>query len=85
MNEVRLPRRQRAEARRVQLIDTALEVFAAKGFDAATVKDLSEAAGVAEGLLYHYFRSKEDLLRAALERLWGAQTRFVDSEGGRVG
>jgi AcrR family transcriptional regulator len=63
-----LNRRQHAEARRVQLIDTALEVFAAKGFDAATVKDLSEAAGVAEGLLYHYFSSKEDLLRAALER-----------------
>jgi AcrR family transcriptional regulator len=68
MNEGRLTRRQQAEARRVQLIDTALEVFAAKGLDAATVKDLSEAAGVAEGLLYHYFRSKEDLLRAALER-----------------
>jgi AcrR family transcriptional regulator len=68
MNEVRSARRQHAAARRVQLIDTALEVFAAKGFDAATVKDLSEAAGVTEGLLYHYFRSKEDLLRAALER-----------------
>jgi AcrR family transcriptional regulator len=68
MNEGRLTRRQQAEARRVQLIDTALEVFAAKGLEAATVKDLSEAAGVAEGLLYHYFRSKEDLLRAALER-----------------
>jgi AcrR family transcriptional regulator len=68
MNDIRLPRRQQAEARRVQLIDTALAVFAAKGFATATVKDLSEAAGVTEGLLYHYFRSKEDLLRAALER-----------------
>jgi AcrR family transcriptional regulator len=68
MNEGRLTRRQHAEARRAQLIDTSLEVFAAKGLDGATVKDLSEAAGVAEGLLYHYFRSKEDLLRAALER-----------------
>lgn len=65
--EVRTRRRQ-AEQRRAQLIDTALGVFAEKGVDAATVKDLSEAAGVAPGLLYHYFRSKEDLLRAALER-----------------
>jgi len=68
MNEGRLRRREQADARRLQLIDTALDVFAAKGLDAATVKDLSEAAGVAEGLLYHYFRSKEELLEAVLER-----------------
>jgi AcrR family transcriptional regulator len=52
----------------VQLIDSALDVFAVKGVEGATVKDLSEAAGVAQGLLYHYFRSKEELFGAALER-----------------
>ena len=62
------PRRRQAEQRRAQLIDTAMNVFAEKGVEAATVKDLSEAAGVAPGLLYHYFRSKDDLLRAVLER-----------------
>jgi AcrR family transcriptional regulator len=68
MNESTSTRRRQSEERRVQLIDTALRVFAEKGVEGATVKDLSEAAGVAQGLLYHYFRSKEDLLRAALER-----------------
>jgi AcrR family transcriptional regulator len=68
MNEARSTRRRQAEERRVQLIDTALNVFAQKGLEGATVKELSEAAGVAQGLLYHYFHSKEDLLRAALER-----------------
>ncbi|MCC6179660.1 MAG: helix-turn-helix transcriptional regulator [Chloroflexi bacterium] len=63
-----MTRRRQAEERRAQLIDTALSVFAQKGVDGATVKELSEEAGVAQGLLYHYFRSKEDLLRAALER-----------------
>ena len=63
-----MTRRRQAEERRAQLIDTALTVFAQKGVDGATIKDLSEEAGVAQGLLYHYFRSKEDLLRAALER-----------------
>jgi len=57
-----------AQERRAQLIDTALDVFAAKGLDAATIKDLAEAAGVAQGLLYHYFRSKEELLWAVVER-----------------
>jgi AcrR family transcriptional regulator len=68
MNDSTGKRRLQAEQRRLQLIDTALAVFAQKGVDGATVKDLSEAAGVAQGLLYHYFRSKEDLLEAALER-----------------
>ncbi|MHB1134207.1 MAG: TetR/AcrR family transcriptional regulator [Chloroflexota bacterium] len=61
-------RRRQAEQRRAQFIDVALDVFAEKGLDGATVKDLAEAAGVAQGLLYHYFRSKEELLHAALER-----------------
>ncbi len=68
MNEVRGRRWRQAERRRAALLDTALDVFAAKGVDGATVKDLSEAAGVAQGLLYHYFRSKEELLQAVLER-----------------
>src|SRR6266545_2026229 len=68
MNVAVSGRARQAEQRRAELIDTALEVFAEKGVEGTTVKDLSEAAGVARGLLYHYFRSKEDLLRAALER-----------------
>ena len=68
MNVVIRSRRQQAEERRAQLLATALDVFAAKGLDGATVKDLSDAAGVAQGLLYHYFRSKEELLQAVLEQ-----------------
>src|ERR1700682_4525653 len=68
MNTPTGSRRRQAEERRAQLLATALDVFAAKGLDGATVKDLSDAAGVAQGLLYHYFRSKEELLHAVLEQ-----------------
>jgi AcrR family transcriptional regulator len=68
MNETSSTRRRQAEQRRLQFIDTALDVFATRGFDGTSVKDLSEAAGVTQGLLYHYFPSKEALLEAALER-----------------
>lgn len=69
MKQLRLTHRQRqAVERRNQLIDTALDVFAEKGMESATVKDLAEAAGVAQGLIYHYFRSKEELLLAVVER-----------------
>lgn len=57
-----------AQERRNQLIDTALELFAERGLDNTTIKDLSVKAGVAQGLIYHYFDSKEDLLRAVVER-----------------
>lgn len=48
-------------------MDTALSVFAEKGFRGASVRELSEAAGVAQGLFYHYFEGKEALLLAAVE------------------
>jgi AcrR family transcriptional regulator len=46
----------------------ALRVFARLGFRRATVRDVAAEAGVAQGLLYHYFRGKEALLRAVFER-----------------
>jgi AcrR family transcriptional regulator len=61
-------RRAQAQLRRDQLVEAALAVFAEHGFEHTTIRQLAERAGVAQGLLYHYFRSKDDLLRAALER-----------------
>lgn len=51
------------EQRRLQIIDGALEAFAAKGFDGASNKDIAQAARIASpGLIYHYFKDKLDLL-----------------------
>jgi AcrR family transcriptional regulator len=54
------------EDRREQIMDAALWVFARKGFDRATNKDIAQEAGITPGLIYHYFESKEELLRAAI-------------------
>lgn len=56
-----------AEERREQIIDAAMRVFAEKGFARATNRDIAHEAGITSGLIYYYFKSKEDLLRAALE------------------
>ncbi len=61
-------RAQQAEERREQLIDTALRVFAEKGWNATSIPDLARAAGIAQGLMYHYFSNKEELLRAVVQR-----------------
>lgn len=49
-----------------------MRAFARKGFHAARVGDIAVEAGVAHGLLYHYFESKEQLLRTVFTDTWAA-------------
>ena len=58
------------EAKRRQLLDAAVRVFARKGFHTARVGDVAEEAGVSHGLLYHYFESKDELLQAIFVATW---------------
>lgn len=55
------------ENRREQIMEAALRVFAEKGFAGATNKDIAKEAGITPGLIYHYFESKEALLKAIYE------------------
>ena len=47
-----------------------MRVFARKGYHTCRVGDIAEEAGVAHGLLYHYFRSKEELLETIFRETW---------------
>jgi AcrR family transcriptional regulator len=58
------------EDKRRQLLDAAVRVFARKGFHASRVGDIAEEAGVAHGLLYHYFKSKDEVLQAVFRENW---------------
>jgi len=60
-------RDQQARETRAKLIETALHLFADKGVDSTSIKDIAREAGVAQGLLYHYFSGKDDLLWRVLE------------------
>jgi AcrR family transcriptional regulator len=50
------------DARRKQIIDGAIKVFSAKGFHAATVREIAEEAGLTMGSLYNYINTKEDII-----------------------
>lgn len=52
-----------AEERRQELLETAGRLFYEVGYDQASVQAITDAVGVAKGTFYHYFESKEDLLR----------------------
>jgi AcrR family transcriptional regulator len=56
------------EARRDRLVDAAIEVFLEKGFHAATTRDVTLRANVAQGTLYNYVRTKEDILYLVCDR-----------------
>src|SRR3954447_3586251 len=59
-----------SEEKRRLILDAAVRVFARKGYHASRVGDIAEEAGVAHGLLYHYFNSKEQLLETVFRDTW---------------
>jgi AcrR family transcriptional regulator len=68
--------------KRKQILDAATRVFAERGYHGARVGDIAEQAGVAHGLLYHYFASKEEVLRVIFLENWGeliARFRAVEA------
>ena len=52
------------------ILDAAMRVFARQGFHACRVSDIADEAGVAYGLVYHYFGSKEEILNTLFTERW---------------
>lgn len=67
------PRAARSTARRslvtTELLDQATQLFASKGFDATTLQDIADVMGISRPALYHYVRSKDDLLEMLVEQV----------------
>src|SRR5690606_19021416 len=61
-----------------ELLDKVRSVFAAKGFDGASMQDLAQAAGMSAGNFYRYFASKDAIIQAMVERdLASIEERFA--------
>lgn len=69
--------RPQAEDRRRSILDAAVRVFARKGLHGARVSDIAAEAGVAHGLLYHYFRSKDEVLETVFRETWAAMLAAI--------
>jgi AcrR family transcriptional regulator len=72
-----------AEKRR-QILDAAVRVFARQGFHATRVSDIADDAGVAYGLVYHYFNSKEEVLNELFVERWSLLIAAIE-EADRAG
>lgn len=77
-------RRQRVEEMERQIVDAALEAFSTHGFETARVADIARAAGVAEGTVYLYFRSKDALFDAVQRRFYTRLTREAQAGVSRL-
>ena len=58
------------EEKRRQILNAAVRAFARKGYHACRVGEIAEEAGVAYGLVYHYFGSKEEVLQTIFRETW---------------
>jgi TetR/AcrR family fatty acid metabolism transcriptional regulator len=67
------------EERRRQILDAAVRTFAQKGYHACRVSHIAEEAGVAYGLVYHYFESKEAVLEAIFRDTWGMMLEAIQA------
>jgi TetR/AcrR family transcriptional regulator, cholesterol catabolism regulator len=61
--------RARYEARRREVVDSAAELFAERGYDGTSISELTAATGLAAGGLYHYIEGKDELLIAICDEL----------------
>ena len=67
------------EQRKRQILDAAVRVFARNGYHASRVGDVAEEAGVAYGLVYHYFDSKEAVLRSIFVETWTGMLGTIEA------
>ncbi len=74
-----------APDKRRMILDAAVRVFARQGFHTCRVADIADEAGVAYGLVYHYFTSKDDVLDTLFLERWEVMLhtiREVDAQEG---
>jgi TetR/AcrR family transcriptional regulator, fatty acid metabolism regulator protein len=69
---------ERAVDKRRMILDAAIRVFAREGFHRCRVSDIAREANVAYGLVYHYFRSKDEVLNTLFSERWALLLEAID-------
>lgn len=66
------------EQKRRHILAAATRVFARKGYTGTRVGDIASEAGIAYGLIYHYFHNKEDILNSLFQRTWSVTLKVIE-------
>lgn len=73
-----MPRPDVSEERRNQILDAALQIFARRGIYQSRMDDIVKEAGLSKGAIYWYFKSKDELVMALMERLMQRSRQDLD-------
>lgn len=73
------PRPDVSEERRAQIITSAIKVFSRQGFADSRMDDVAAESGLSKGLLYWYFKSKEEIIIAIADLLFGVEFHKIQS------
>lgn len=65
------------EASREKILRAALELFAQKGYSTTSVESIAQKAKISKGLIYHYFNSKQDILKGIFNILMQSLNQFI--------
>jgi AcrR family transcriptional regulator len=71
--------------KRACILDAAVKVFASEGYHRARISDIAREAGIAYGLVYHYFRNKDEILDTLFEERWEGFLDAVEAIGREPG
>ena len=75
----------KTDATQQRILDAATDVFAARGFTAATMADIVDHSGASIGSIYHHFGGKKELFLAIFERLAADVDRYIDAAADKSG
>jgi len=67
------------EERKAEIMDASLELFAIKGYENTAVSDIVKKVGVAQGTFYYYFKTKEDIMVALIDRFMGIHEEYIQT------
>lgn len=68
------------DERKQEIITASRKLFCEQGFDKTTIADISSYLNVAQGLVYHYFRSKTDILYAVVDEISVERVQSIEKE-----
>src|SRR6266436_7656267 len=72
--------KRRTDDKRQRILDAAVQVFARKGFFASRISDVAAAAGIADGTVYLYFESKDNILVKLFDEVMGEHIEAARQE-----
>jgi AcrR family transcriptional regulator len=68
------------EARREEVLEATWRVMARSGLDGTNLRDIAAEAGYSTGVIAHYFRNKDDVVRSALRRVWRREAERIQDQ-----